>query len=612
MKRKLYLMLGLMILCVAFLNGILFYSTKLSMEYVQSKNVWGVTQSIRLSDYRRQLYLLSELPKDPAEAENFVNKLLAYVDVKRREKAGLLSVWRNDELTETPKELEGSILLSDLQETDVNNYNRLRTLLAGTAHYQAYLQQVQDNANSVISILYPIENDEKSYHNALQCMRDYADLDRLVLVPTLDNGVNLILQYHATDYLAFLLLVMISLLFYYHLKKTALNMAGSIRSLTSTVLRFYLLGLLCLYVPNVLITWRVLGLPSLQLPIQSLESFYSCPYPITLGAFWLIWLAFKICTLLFILFTCLLVMTGKRPYLTAPFVLLFLVAEFLFSQSKAALRDGSIFQEINLFSGMTSERFFNRYLNVGFTVQAFPRLWLFLATFTIPFLILCVLSYRRLQAFWENAKASLQKVYSDEIDKRYQETRRLWHDFNNHLLAIKALYGTGHAKEAEDYIEKLAGESREMLLPAKTGRNAVDLLLFQKSQTARDKDQHVTFTISCDLTKYSFQEYDLCSLFGNLLDNAMEASEAIQNKTPEIKFRLESHGDMIFCSCENEFVGERREKGGQLLTTKKDAAGHGIGLASVKQICHKYGGTMETKMENGIFLITLLLNNSKH
>ena len=271
-----------------------------------------------------------------------------------------------------------------------------------------------------------------------------------------------------------------------------------------------------------------------------------------------------------------------------------------------------LFREINLFSGLTVERFFNRYLNISLGTHVFSRPWLFFFVFAVPFVICLILSLRRLSAFWENEKANLQRLYSEEIDKRYQETRRMWHDFNNHLLTIKALYATGQTQEANDYIEKLSEENQKRFLPAKTGSNAVDLLLFQKSQTAREHQLQIRYTISCNLKDHHFRDFDLCSLLGNLLDNAIEASKNVAEtaeKEPLIKLRMEAKGSMLFLSCENEFRGERVQKGDQFLTTKKDSAGHGLGLQSVKQICNKYGGTMETKAQDQTFLITILLND---
>ena len=609
MKRKTYLLPALIILVTTLFNGILFYSTKCSVEYMQTKNVWGASQFLRLSDYRRQQKLLSQLPKDPSRAEESLDVILASLQKLSRIQSSYLSEKRKEEeLSEGREEFLSKPYVTDIQENDLSNYLRLRELLSGAAQYAEYREAVVQGADDVASLLFPIRMDERCINNALQCKRDYATTDPLYLMPALDNSLNLVLQYHPTDLLAFLMLVLMSLVLYDGVRKQSSDPAVSVRSLEGTFLFFSLTGLLCLYLSNLLITRSVFGLPSFFIPIQSLEAFYTCPYSITVGAFLCLWLLLKICTQFLLLFLCLLALSGKRPRLSMLLVLFFLAGEFCLSNYDGFVPFKALLREINLFSGMTAERFFNRYLTVGFTVQALPRLRLFLVCFTLPLLALTVLFFRRLRGFWETAGASLQKKYFEEIDKRYQETRRLWHDFNNHLLTIKALYGTGQAREAENYIEALSLQSRQNLLPAKTGSNAVDLLLFQKSQTAKELRLQITFTIACDLKKYSFREYDLCSILGNLLDNAMEASSEFKEGAPEILLRMEEQGGMLFLSCQNGYLSERKRKGNQLLTTKKDAANHGMGLLSVERICRKYGGSMEILARDGKFLVTLLLN----
>ncbi|MBP5282722.1 MAG: hypothetical protein J6Z22_09515, partial [Lachnospiraceae bacterium] len=239
MKRKLFLFLFVIILSTLLLNGLLFYSAKLSAEYLQSKNVWGETEAIRLTDYRRQTMILASLPKDPIEAENLTQKFYTYLENQKKLKDTVLPLWRQEELMTPPDDIKENLLFTQLQEMDLTNYKRLEDLYYGVNHYRDYVASVNENAASVISLLYPLGNNQVSYQNALQCQKDFAGMESLVLVPTLDNGVNLVLQYHVTDFLAILMLVLISLLFYYHLKRQALLMVESISSLAGTITCFY-------------------------------------------------------------------------------------------------------------------------------------------------------------------------------------------------------------------------------------------------------------------------------------------------------------------------------------------------------------------------------------
>ena len=131
MKRKLTLTLGALILCVALLNGILFYSTKLSLEYLQTQSVWGISQSVRLVDYYRQAKILAALPKDPSEAQETVDTVLQYLIKLQQTKSRYMTTKMKEELSTPPLELEGSALISELQENDLENYTRIKNLLSG-------------------------------------------------------------------------------------------------------------------------------------------------------------------------------------------------------------------------------------------------------------------------------------------------------------------------------------------------------------------------------------------------------------------------------------------------------------------------------------------------
>ena len=119
--------------------------------------------------------------------------------------------------------------------------------------------------------------------------------------------------------------------------------------------------------------------------------------------------------------------------------------------------------------------------------------------------------------------ADVQKNYDEEINRQYLETRRLWHDFQNHLLAIQAMTENGDREGADRYIKDLSESISTDKLAAKTGYNPVDLLLYKKQVQASEQEAKIKLVIQCELCGMNFTGYDLCSVIGNLLDNALEA-----------------------------------------------------------------------------------------
>lgn len=585
-KRQYVLFIGMVFSALLLLNGILFYSAKCSGEYLQSKNVWGVSQSIKVGDYVRQQQIIDSLSDDPEKALETIDSAILYMMTNKEDK----------------------------EKLDRMNYNRVRECILNTLYYEEYIRGVKENAETIVETLYSIYKDtiyEDKWilKNIARCEQDYYGLEYQQLQVTLDNTVNLILGYHVTDLLAFIYISLLAIALCYYLKNDSFGEFYGARRVTAGTFAAMLLGTAGLYITDFCIVGKTFGLPSMTVPVQSLEEFYTCPYNITIGGFLMVFVGFKILTLLLLLAICFLALTSGRRIQAAVLLSAAGIAfEYWRCVTPADTDIGSFFKEINLFSGFTVERFFNRYLNLSLAGAVLPRFTTFLIVFAPAFVFTVFLVYIRFRQWQKNSRQEAMNTYFGEIDRRYQETRLLWHDFNNHLLAIKALYENGHQEQAAKYIDELSEQSHERLLPAKTGSDTLDLLLFKKHQQAYDIGIKIQFKIGCSLAGSAVTDYDLCSLFGNILDNAIEAVRALKDTGIPIRLRVERQNNMLFISCENPYGGELVRQEGELKTTKKDTEKHGIGLASVKQVCKKYKGSIELETENHMFRVSILLN----
>jgi sensor histidine kinase regulating citrate/malate metabolism len=116
---------------------------------------------------------------------------------------------------------------------------------------------------------------------------------------------------------------------------------------------------------------------------------------------------------------------------------------------------------------------------------------------------------------------------------------------------------------------------------------------------------------------------DICSLFGNILDNAIEATQQVEEKEKRlITLSVRSRNQFIIVECENcsdsENVRFKTNRKRSIFrnnnlpkTTKKDAVKHGFGLKSIAQVAEKYGGAMNCSYEDGWFKVKVLLSNKK-
>ena len=111
-----------------------------------------------------------------------------------------------------------------------------------------------------------------------------------------------------------------------------------------------------------------------------------------------------------------------------------------------------------------------------------------------------------------------------------------------------------------------------------------------------------------DGRKLSFlRTEDLCSLFGNAIDNAVEAAEQVP--VPEeriVTLDVSSRGNILTIHVENPCAAPPVFEDGLPVTTKEDRDYHGFGMRSMRRSAETYGGVMTAGWEDGIFSLDFL------
>lgn len=139
----------------------------------------------------------------------------------------------------------------------------------------------------------------------------------------------------------------------------------------------------------------------------------------------------------------------------------------------------------------------------------------------------------------------------------------------------------------------------------KTGNKALDVVLSQKSLFC---SQHqIKFNCIADGSALSFMsEPDTYSLFGNIIDNAVEAVKNLDTSKRLITLRIKKVGNLVSISAQNCYQGKITFNDGYPVTSKADARYHGFGLRSIKIVCDKYNGTLSLDSSNQTFTVAIL------
>ena len=139
----------------------------------------------------------------------------------------------------------------------------------------------------------------------------------------------------------------------------------------------------------------------------------------------------------------------------------------------------------------------------------------------------------------------------------------------------------------------------------KTGNNALDVILTEKSLLCNS--QNIRFSCIADGKSLNFiEEEDLYSLFGNIVDNAIEAVSKPQVEEKLISLIVKRTGNLISVNAHNYYSGDLSFESGLPVTTKQNKQYHGYGMKSIKRMVEKYGGELSVTADGGVFNLNII------
>lgn len=223
--------------------------------------------------------------------------------------------------------------------------------------------------------------------------------------------------------------------------------------------------------------------------------------------------------------------------------------------------------------------------------------------FIVQFLYSRNVSYLREQEQRDKLQiAQLQQQYAYYQDKLKDEERirSIYHDMKNHLLVFEGSQGTEATRQMAKEIRSQIADYENYI---HTGNNFLDILIKDKAEKAREK--RIDFSASIDFGEIDFIEpLDVSTLFGNGIDNAIEASEKLSEEQRVILVKAGKVQNFVSILVENNCSDEAHTDGH---TTKEDKLLHGFGISNMQKAAEKYNGTCTTAQANGKFTLKILL-----
>lgn len=179
-----------------------------------------------------------------------------------------------------------------------------------------------------------------------------------------------------------------------------------------------------------------------------------------------------------------------------------------------------------------------------------------------------------------------------------------YHDLKHQISVLRSEMDAG---KRDAFLNKMEEEIRQYEAQNKTGNKVLDTVLTTKSLYCNKNG--ITFTCVADGALLNFMDVmDICSIFGNALDNAIECEMKIPDREKRlIHVTVSKQKAFLLLRFENYCEEELKYQGGILVTTKKDKKYHGYGMKSIRYTVNKYGGAVTVDVKENWFDLKILI-----
>ena len=231
-------------------------------------------------------------------------------------------------------------------------------------------------------------------------------------------------------------------------------------------------------------------------------------------------------------------------------------------------------------------------------------LLIILLLFYVMFLMMAVILNRNARLQQENHFLSLQQERYENLCMAIEEARQARHDIRHHFVQLSSLAEQGDMEKIKKYLSTTTEKISDYNLHF-CENQAVDSVFGYYSTLG--KRENIPFHALVSLpTDLSIDEINLCLVFSNLLENAIQASVKTDQARRKINVEVyPHHNHLLLIHVENTFDGKIQQENNVFQSSKR--SGNGIGIESVRHITAKNGGACDFTYEDGIFSAKIML-----
>ena len=197
----------------------------------------------------------------------------------------------------------------------------------------------------------------------------------------------------------------------------------------------------------------------------------------------------------------------------------------------------------------------------------------------------------------------MQVKHLDETVAAQNQLRKFKHDFSNHVIGINSYLEEKDFDGAKKYVNSLSEFISSDKNIINTGNTALDAIINAKKTIAESKN--IEFIAKLQIpTNISVDPADICTIFGNALDNAIEACEKISDENKNITLILTQQKNNMFCKITNTISSQTIPI---TKTSKPDKENHGFGIENIKNSLKKYNCVPDISYSDKEFILKFII-----
>lgn len=222
---------------------------------------------------------------------------------------------------------------------------------------------------------------------------------------------------------------------------------------------------------------------------------------------------------------------------------------------------------------------------------------------SIMFFLLRRTLYNMIDRRIERFQSELIEKQVREIQNMYRQVRGWRHDYRNHINNMKIQLSEGNYDKLSDYLNELADDLDTVDTVIKTGNVMADAILNSKLNVA--EKMNIKLNVKANVPdKLPMSDVELCSMLGNILDNAVEACGTLPEEERFMRVYIGKLKGQLYLSVQNS-AGKVRKSKNTYLSTKEGE--HGYGLFRIDRVAKKYGGYVNRQNEEGVFATEIMV-----